>query len=61
MHTTVKHVAQKKTKADTDYCMGIWDAWQKERIEVDSEADNKMTPLIQINKEDEMSVDFVCT
>ena len=30
----------KKTKADTEYCMRIWDAWWKERIARDeSEAD----------------------
>ena len=32
--------APKKTKADTEYCMRIWDAWWKERIARDeSEAD----------------------
>ena len=44
----------RKTKADTEYCMRIWDAWRKERIsrdEADSEADKQITPITQMDKE----------
>ena len=44
----------KKTKVDTEYCMHIWYAWQKERTyrdEVDSEADKQITPITQMDKE----------
>ena len=44
----------RKTKADTEYCMRIWDTWRKERIsrdEADSEADKQITPITQMDKE----------
>jgi len=44
----------KKTKADMEYCMHIWDAWRKERIsndEAGSKADKKITPITQMDKE----------
>ena len=47
-------VVPKKPRADTEYCMRIWDAWRKERIsrdEADSEANKQITSITQIEKE----------
>ena len=40
-----------KTKEDTEYCMRIWNAWSEERIAIADSGDEKIPPLLQMNKE----------